>query len=71
MGMKDKAKAAAAAGGLMWNVASAPTLNTANMADTKKEAKALMRDRANNEASRMRGETSAKGARNSGNGRNK
>lgn len=66
MGMKDKAKAAAAAGGMMWNVASAPIDNTANTADTNREAKAMLRDRANNDAARMRGETRAKGTRNGG-----
>ncbi|AOD24700.1 hypothetical protein IM25_23840 (plasmid) [Rhodococcus sp. p52] len=71
MGIVDKAKAAATAGSIMWNVASAPIENTGNTADTKAEGSALLRDRANNEAARMRSETSAKGTRNGGNSRNK
>lgn len=71
MGMVDKAKAAAAAGSIMWNVATAPIDNTANTADTKAEGSAMLRDRANNEAARMRGETGAKGARRGGSSRNK
>ncbi len=60
MGWKDKAKAAGTAAGIVVNMATAPVQNTGNIADSKREGKAMMRDRANNDASRMRGETRAK-----------
>ncbi|MFV9459215.1 MULTISPECIES: hypothetical protein [Rhodococcus] len=68
MGWKDKAKAAGTAAGIVVNMATAPVQNTGNIADSKREGKAMMRDRANNDASRMRGETRAKGVRNGGSG---
>lgn len=71
MGFKDKAKAAAATGGVLFNVASAPVQNTANMPDKQNEAKAMMRDRANKDAARQRNETRAKGTRAGGNQRGK
>ncbi|MFV8141832.1 hypothetical protein ACNQR7_30055 [Mycolicibacterium senegalense] len=66
MGITDKAKRAGAALGIASTIAQTPTDKLANTATTNREAKQLMERRAAEQASRLRGETNAKGNRDRG-----
>lgn len=66
MGIINKAKNAAAVGGIIAGVAGSPVESSANIARTNDQAKAQMKDRANAQASRLRSETRAKGIRSGG-----
>ncbi len=71
MGWKDNVKRAGAAAAIVGTVASVPDQKAANIAATRAQAKAAMQDRANERAARLRSETTAKGNRSGGSGRNK
>ena len=70
MSIKDNLKRAGAAAAIVGTVNSAPNQPLANTAVTRAQAKAAMKDRANEQAARLRTETSAKGNRNRGSGKN-
>lgn len=66
----DRAKRAGAAISIASTIASTPTEKLANTATTNSQAKALMRREAADRASRLRAESSAKGNRDRGTGKN-
>lgn len=71
MSWKENAKRAGAAVAIASTIASTPDQKLANTTSTNRQAKAQMRDRANEQAARLRTETGAKGNRTGGSGKSK